>query len=101
MNITFSNPISFNGIIPLKKYTGPILKLTETEEAKISSLQENINNFEMELYNLNKLFEGKRLSTGQSNYYFNKVMTISAQIDDLKQMIRQIKIDRLNMQKTN
>lgn len=100
MNITFSNPVPFNGMIPLKKYTGPILKLTETEEAKISALQENINNYEIELYRLTKLYDGKKLSTNQANYYLNKVETINAHINELKQLIREIKINRLNMQKT-
>ena len=95
-----SQSVSFQGYIPLKQYKGPVLKLTKDEEAKISALQENINNYEIELYRLTKLYDGKKLSTNQANYYLNKVETINAHINELKQLIREIKINRLNMQKT-
>ena len=80
----FSNQIAFNGMIPLKNYKGPILKLTNSETERIAALQKNINNMEIELYQLNKIFEGKRLTTIQG---------------ELKQIIRDIKINRLNAQK--
>ena len=96
-----SQSVNFQGFIPLKQYKGPVLKLTKDEESKISILQANINNFEIELYQLGKIFDGKNLSTSQANYYFNKVENINSQIKDLKRMIREIKINRLNIQKTN
>ncbi len=95
----FSNQIAFNGMIPLKNYKGPILKLTNSETERIAALQKNINNMEIELYQLNKIFEGKRLTTIQGNYYLNKIEAINAQITELKQIIRDIKINRLNAQK--
>ena len=99
MNIMFSNQIAFNGMIPLKKYKGPILKLTNEETAKIAVLQENINNAAMEIYNLNRMFGGKHLTVSQRDYYLNKLYSLEACINELKQMIREIKINRLNKQK--
>ncbi len=91
--------ISFGGMIPLKKYTGPLLKLTKSEEDKISTLQSNINDLEIELYQLSKIYDGKNLTNGQANYYFNKVESINTQINELKEIIRTIKINRFNEQK--
>lgn len=91
--------ISFGGMIPLKKYTGPLLKLTKSEEDKISTLQSNINDLEIELYQLSKIYDGKNLTNGQANYYFNKVASINTQINELKEIIRTIKINRFNEQK--
>lgn len=96
MNIT---PLSFTGLVPLKKYNGPLLQLTKSEKTKIAALQDNISRLEIDLYRINKFYEGKHLTTQQSSSYLNKINTISVKIDDLKQLIRDIKTNRLNIQK--
>lgn len=95
------NPINFTGLIPLKDYKGPILKLTKSEMAKIADLQENINQLELDLYNIDSKYSEKKLLTQQLHYYSNKKLTIIGQINELKEIIKHIKLNRLNKQKTN
>ena len=89
------SPISFNGLVPLKKYKGPLLKLTKAEETKIAALQANINELEIELYNIDKFCSTRHLTYGQENYYFNKIDIINTHIRELKEEIRKIKINSL------
>lgn len=87
------SPISFNGLVPLKKYKGPLLKLTKAEETKIAALQANINDMEIELYQINKFIGGKKLTQAQTDYYYNKIDLINVRIRELKEKIREIKIN--------
>lgn len=96
MNTT---PLSFTGLVPLKKYNGPLLQLTKSEKTKIAALQDNISRLEIDLYRINKFYAGKHLTTQQNNNYFNKINTINVKIDELKRLIREIKTNRLNIQK--
>ncbi len=89
------SPIAFNGLVPLKKYKGPLLKLTKAEETKIAALQANINELEIELYNIDKFCSTRHLTYGQENYYFNKIDIINTHIRELKEEIRKIKINSL------
>ena len=45
------------------------------------------------------MFGGKHLTVSQRDYYLNKLYSLEACINELKQMIREIKINRLNKQK--
>lgn len=92
-------PIAFNGLVPLKKYKGPMLKLTQAEESKIADLRSNINDMEIELYQINKFLERKKLTQAQTDYYFNKIDIINTRIRELKQIIRRIKINSLKTMK--
>ena len=93
------SPIAFNGLVPLKKYKGPMLKLTQAEESKIADLRSNINDMEIELYQINKFLEGKKLTQAQTDYYFNKIDIINTRMRELKQIIRRIKINSLKTMK--
>ncbi len=99
LSFKISSP-QFSGMVPLKNYKGPILKLTPKEEQKIAGLQENINRMEFEIYNLNKIYGSKsHLRVKEFNYYVGRVEKLTLMIDDLKQMIRDIKVKRFNKQK--
>lgn len=50
----------FTGMVPLKNYKGPMLKLTKADKEKIAALQENINQMEFELYHLERQFNAGR-----------------------------------------
>ena len=91
--------VSFGRLVPINEYSGPILKLTKEEIARVSALQENIAQLEIELYGLNKHFSQKRLLTPEWSYFAGKVDNITTKIDILKDMIKEIKMKRLNSQK--
>lgn len=90
--------IQFRGMVPLKDYKGPILKLTQAEIKNINVLQENINMMEIELYNLDKKYAGKHLTTEIFQFYAGKWDSLNTEIKSLKEMIRNIKINRLKEQ---
>lgn len=93
------NSIQFKGLVPLKKYKGPTLKLTDQEKLKIDTLQEYINQLEFELYNLQKFYQGKNLQSQKYNYFLDKELTIKGKIENYKNQIRNIKINNINSQK--
>ncbi len=89
----------FTGMVPLKNYKGPMLKLTKADKEKIAALQENINQMEFELYHLERQFNAGRLRTEKWNFLAEREGKLLERIDYLKDMIRNIKIERLNKQK--
>lgn len=91
--------LQFQGLVPYNQYKGPLLKLTKSEKDKISKLQENINQAEFELYHLQRKYEGKFLKTEDFDYYAGQVDKLMYRIEELKELIRNIKINRLTMQK--
>ncbi len=91
--------IQFQGMVPINKYKGPLLQLTEGDKARISELQESINRMEFELYHLNRKFNGKRLPNREFQYYVSQERRLQAYIEELKEMIQDIKINRFNKQK--
>lgn len=93
------NFIQFRGLVPIKKYKGPILKLTDIEKQKIKNLQEQITQLELELYNLQKFYLSKKLPTKNINYFLDKEYNIKCQIEDYNNQIRNIKISNINAQK--
>lgn len=92
--------IQFHGLIPLQKHKGPLLQLTNDEKQKIASLQENITRMEFEMYQLNKIYDKQFIRTETFQYYANKIDRLQIKINELKDTIREIKINRFNQQKT-
>ncbi len=92
--------IQFKGLVPIKKYKGPLLKLTAQEKDRIACLQEHINQMEFELYHLSKRYEGKHLRTEIFDNFMEKKFKLMVRIKQLKDVIRNIKINRLNIQKS-
>ena len=99
LKISAKSNVQFRGMVPVKDYKGPVLKLTEDDIEKINKLQNSISQLEFEIYGINKLFEYKKLTPNELNFYYNKLDILEFQIKLLKDSIRQIKIDRLNIQK--
>ena len=90
--------ISFGVLVPIKNYSGPILKLTKEDKDKINILQKSISQLEIELYKLKNYFGYKQMSTQTSNYYADKFDNINFKIENLREMIKEIKISRLKSQ---
>ena len=98
----FINPIStnFKARVPLSEYKGPILKLTKPDIKKIDKLKDVRFQYEMELIDIEKLLANKKISTAQFNFLMNKKMKIEHSIEDIISAIKEIKINRLNIQKS-
>ncbi len=94
-------PIQFAGKIPLNQYKGPTLKLTEDDLNKIAKLQEAISHFEIERYNLRKYMDSPNFLAARIYYYTEKLGQLDFQISELRDAIREIKINRFNQQKSS
>ena len=90
--------ISFCGLVPKKSYKGPLLNLTVADKAKIVALQENINQMELELYDLNRIYGSKRLTTEKLNYVYSREEKLSLRIEELQEIIKTIKMNRIKKQ---
>lgn len=90
--------ISFRGLVPKKSYNGPLLNLTDADKAKIAALQENINQMELELYDLNRIYGLKRLTTEKLNYVYSREEKLSLRIEELQEIIKTIKMNRIKKQ---
>lgn len=99
MQIYGNSNIQFKRMIPLKNYEGPVLKLTQAETKKVQALQESVNQTEIELYNLHKKYSGKRLPSAQFQFYSSTWDFLEYRIEMLKEMIREIKVNRFAIQK--
>ncbi len=100
MNIgmNYTNP-QFLGLVPLKRYKGLRLQLTEEDNERIKILQDEISQAEISLYKLRQKYDGKYLRTEQMNAIFGIEDKLTMQITALQEMIRDIKIKRFNIQK--
>lgn len=99
----FINPISYTNFqakVPLSEYKGPVLKLTKPDIKKIDKLKATRFQYEMELIDIDKLLANKKISVAQYNFLMNKKAKIEAYIEDIILAIREIKINRLNIQKS-
>ena len=85
---------------PLSEYKGPILKLTDSEKSQISSMERKISEYELELEKLSRLNKGITRVSSEKAYYNSKMEYLIGWIEDLRKSIREIKINRLNIQKS-
>ena len=91
---------NFQAKVPLSEYKGPVLKLTKPDIKKIDKLKNTRFQYEMELIDIDKLLANKKISVAQYNFLMNKKAKIEAYIEDIILAIREIKINRLNIQKS-
>lgn len=84
---------------PLMAYKGEILKLTKSDKAKITKYKTQIASLECDLYDLNKKINPK-MQTKEFDYWANKMMYVEYKIEELRNFIREIKINRFNIQKS-
>ena len=99
--INYSESLTFKHtgkLIPIDKYKGPILKLTELDKEKITQYQDSITSLEL---NISKFqdFLRKRHNANNASYYYDKISRCEYEIDRLKKLIRDIKINRIKIQK--
>lgn len=98
----FINPIStnFKAKVPLSEYKGPVLKLTKPDLKKIEKLKNIRYEYEMELISIDNLLAKKKISNAQFQFLMNKKSKIEALISEIVSKIKEIKINRLNIQKS-
>ena len=83
---------------PLSEYSGVILRLTAKEKKEISELRASIAKLECDLYDLHKNVK-TRMPQTKLDYFWNKIIVCEGKIDTLKETIREIMVNRLNIQK--
>lgn len=88
---------TFQALVPLSEYKGPILKLTKSDKAKIKELSNTKASLELDLYNIENILKEKKLAS-ELNWYNNLYDSILYKIEYLNEQIKQIKIDRKNQQ---
>ena len=97
----FINPIAntnFKAKIPLSEYRGVILKLTPKDKKKIAELGSKKADLELELHSIERLLEKKKTIIESSSLFYRREK-ILGEISTLEQMIKDIKISRLEKQK--
>ena len=93
------NPINIEGrnLRPLNEYKGEILKLTKSDRAKITNYETQIAALECDLYDLNKRIKPK-MQMKDWDYWVNKIIVCEYRIKVLKDLVREIKVNRFNIQ---
>lgn len=94
-----SNPIATKGLKPISEYKGPILKLNVKEKKQILEINKKIANLELELQKLKELNSKTKTITPQKDFYNDAMHNLTNLIDELRNAIKEIKIQRLNKQK--
>ena len=95
----FSSSPMFKGLIPKSQYKGTILKLTSDEKSKIAKYQQEIGKLELEHMKLADFYAKNEYNDAAQDYYANQMQHLEYAISILKDMILEIKINRLNKQK--
>ena len=87
-------------LTPLKDYKGVVLKLTIKDKKQIEKYNAEIAKLECDLYKFCR-YEDQAKSQPENIYFWNKKDMIESAIDKLRALIKQIKQNRLNIQKSN
>lgn len=98
----FVAPISnqnFTALVPASQYKGPVLKLTPKDKKKIAELVSKKADLELELNSIERLLDKKKTIIESSSLMYRRDK-ILGQISVLDEMIKTIKINRLEKQKT-
>ena len=109
MNLSVMNGgTTFRALKPLSEYKGPILKLTKADKEKIAKYEKQIAQLDIEMMKLNDYAQSRGTGVNHvknftveeygSNYFTDQLFSLSAKIDSLKKMIKQIKMNRLEKQ---
>ena len=111
MNLSVMNGgTTFRALKPLSEYKGPILKLTKADKEKIAKYEKQIAQLDIEMMKLNDYAQSRGTGVNHvknftveeygSNYFADQLFSLDAKIDSLKKMIKQIKMNRLEKQKS-
>ena len=84
-------------LCPLKDYKGKLLVLTNDDKKKITCINEQIAKLECEIYDINKQINNK-LKQSRYEFWLNKLICCETKINELKELIKEIKIFRFNKQ---
>ena len=95
IKITSTIPSNFK---PVSEYKGPILKLTQKDKEEIAKCQKAIASLECDVYDIDKRLCQSSLTSGQKEYFYQKLIHLDYHIERLKDAIRDIKINRLQKQ---
>lgn len=98
MNITVSK-INFTGLVPKESYTGPILKLTKSDKAEISTCEKELTEKISAACRFKRYIENSNLSLERKRSCHNKLCDLEHDISIIREKIRSIKVARLNKQK--
>lgn len=104
MIITSINVQNFQAkkLVPISQYQGPILKLTKKDKEKIALLLDKKTQISFELYGVTKLLEKNHKTITREWQHLSIVQSkLMGEIDRINNMIKEIKIARLNKQKKN
>lgn len=75
------------------------MKLTQSDKKKIANYEASIIELESDICQINKHIN-KKISAGMYDYLAEKIDMLQFQIKKLRQMIRDIKVNRFNIQKS-
>ena len=107
INSSFKNTLTIKSktelktrLKPLSEYKGPILKLTSKEQERITKLNQKISELEVDLISIEKKLNKNPKIITKENVILTKLkQEADAKILMLKKIIKDIKINRLNIQK--
>lgn len=99
INVISDKLLAGRNLTPLKDHKGVVLKLTAKDKKEIAQLKSAIAQLECDLY---KTCEAQKANTNQcmDNYFWGKILKYEAHITDLVNAIKEIKINRYNIQKS-
>ncbi|MBQ4115364.1 hypothetical protein IJD34_08175 [bacterium] len=98
MNIQTNHGLGFKALIPKSEYKSVILKLTPKDKKKISELITKKSQIELELDSVEKLLDKKKTLLGSFNLSCRH-QTLLGEIALIEEMIKNIKLNRLEKQK--
>ena len=84
---------------PLKEHSGVTLKLTKKEKTQIEKYEASISELECELY---KLYQNLKpaMSPKEREFWSDKIGYYEHRVNELKALIKEIKVNRYNIQKS-
>ena len=94
-----SNIYAGRNLVPKSAHKGPILKLTPKEQATIREFETKISELEIEKTNLLSYIQRTKFTNGLEDFYYEKLETLNYWIDNLRNSIHNIKVERYNKQK--
>ncbi len=96
---TLNNQSFGKKLVPLSKYKGPILELTEKEKTEIAKLSKELSKWKIEL--VNTMSKKERYYAAPKSYskYERKIERCENYIKFYQKSIDKIKQNRLNVQK--
>ena len=101
MNIHVNNfQINTKALVPASEYKGPVLKLTAKEKSKIARLTKTKAELLLESTKLeDRLRKNTKHITKDYQWLATRLFKLESLIQDIEKAIKEIKINRLNIQK--